>query len=40
MFDPVISGLFDVYNFGTAHGLNVDGIEICGKTGTAENFKN
>lgn len=37
-FDPVISGLFDVYNFGTAHGLNVEGIEICGKTGTAENF--
>ncbi|HLA56919.1 MAG TPA: penicillin-binding protein 2 [Flavobacterium sp.] len=37
-FEPVISGLFDVYNFGTAHGLNVEGIDICGKTGTAENF--
>lgn len=37
-FDPVISGLFDVYNFGTAHGLNVEGIDICGKTGTAENY--
>ncbi|MGV3698078.1 penicillin-binding protein 2 [Flavobacterium sp.] len=37
-FEPVVSGLFDVYNFGTAHGLNVEGIEICGKTGTAENF--
>lgn len=37
-FEPVISGLFDVYNMGTAHGLNVEGIEICGKTGTAENF--
>jgi len=37
-FEPMISGLFDVYNLGTAHGLNVDGIEICGKTGTAENF--
>jgi penicillin-binding protein 2 len=37
-FEPVISGLFDVYNLGTAHGLNVDGIDICGKTGTAENF--
>ena len=34
----MISGLFDVYNFGTAHGLNVEGIDICGKTGTAENF--
>jgi penicillin-binding protein 2 len=37
-FEPVISGLFDVYNLGTAHGLNVAGIEICGKTGTAENY--
>ena len=37
-FDPVISGLFDVYNLGTAHGLNVEGIDICGKTGTAENY--
>ena len=37
-FAPMISGLFDVYNLGTAHGLNVEGIDICGKTGTAENF--
>jgi len=37
-FEPMISGLFDVYNLGTAHGLNVEGIDICGKTGTAENF--
>ena len=37
-FKPMISGLFDVYNFGTAAGLKVDGIDICGKTGTAENF--
>ena len=37
-FEPVVSGLFDVYNLGTAHGLNVEGIDICGKTGTAENF--
>ena len=37
-FKPMISGLFDVYNLGTAHGLNVKGIDICGKTGTAENF--
>lgn len=37
-FSPMIAGLFDVYNFGTAHGLNVEGIDICGKTGTAENF--
>jgi penicillin-binding protein 2 len=37
-FEPVISGLADVYHLGTAHGLEVDGIEMCGKTGTAENF--
>lgn len=37
-FLPMITGLFDVYNFGTASGLRVEGIEICGKTGTAENF--
>jgi penicillin-binding protein 2 len=37
-FKPVINGLFDVYNFGTAASLRVEGIEICGKTGTAENF--
>ena len=38
-FEPVIEGLFDVYeNNGTARSLRVPGIEICGKTGTAENF--
>jgi len=37
-FDPVVNGLFDVYNHGTAYSLGVVGLEICGKTGTAENF--
>ncbi len=37
-FEPVIEGLFDVYNKGTANFLQVPGIEICGKTGTSENF--
>lgn len=37
-FKPMISGLFDVYNLGTASSLRVEGIDICGKTGTAENF--
>lgn len=37
-FEPVIQGMFDVYNKGTAQTLRVPGIEICGKTGTAENF--
>lgn len=37
-FKPVIEGLFDVYNMGTASRFKVEGIDICGKTGTAENF--
>lgn len=37
-FEPVVQGMYDVYNKGTAKTLQVNGIEICGKTGTAENF--
>jgi penicillin-binding protein 2 len=36
-FDPMIQGLEDVYNSGTASGFRVEGMKICGKTGTAEN---
>lgn len=37
-FEPIVEGMFDVYNRGTAQSLRVPGIDICGKTGTAENF--
>jgi len=37
-FEPVVQGMFDVYNKGTAKWVQIPGIEICGKTGTAENF--
>jgi penicillin-binding protein 2 len=37
-FEPVIEGMFNVYNEGTASHIQVPGIEICGKTGTAENY--
>lgn len=37
-FEPIVQGMFDVYNKGTAAHLQVKDIEICGKTGTAENF--
>jgi penicillin-binding protein 2 len=38
-FEPVINGLFDVFEkkHGTAHSSKVNGIEICGKTGTSQN---
>ena len=37
-FEPAVQGMFDVFNKGTAVALKVKDIEICGKTGTAENF--
>ena len=37
-FEPIIKGMHQVYTKGTASFLKVPGIEICGKTGTAENF--
>ncbi len=36
-FEPIIQGLEDVYNHGTGYGFRVEGIKICGKTGTSEN---
>ena len=38
-FGPVVEGMHEVYTNGTATFLQVPGIDICGKTGTAENFK-
>ena len=37
-FEPVIDGMFNVFEIGTARGSKIEDIEICGKTGTAENF--
>jgi penicillin-binding protein 2 len=37
-FDPIIKGMYKVYTNGTASFLKVPDIDICGKTGTAENF--
>ena len=37
-FEPVIEGMHQVYKSGTASALSIPGIEIAGKTGTAENF--
>ncbi len=37
-FDPVVQGMAEVYKRGTAHRVQIPGIEIAGKTGTVENF--
>lgn len=37
-FEPVIEGMTAVYKTGTAKYAQIPGIEICGKTGTVENF--
>jgi penicillin-binding protein 2 len=37
-FKPVVEGMYQVYQRGTASSIQIPGIEICGKTGTAENF--
>lgn len=37
-FEPVIEAMSEVFKSGTGRWSQVAGIEICGKTGTAENF--
>ncbi len=37
-FYPVVEGMHQVYQRGTASSIQIPGIEMCGKTGTAENF--
>jgi penicillin-binding protein 2 len=37
-FEPIIEGMHDVYKYGTARYLGVEDIEICGKTGTVQNY--
>jgi len=37
-FAPVIEGMHDVYKTGTAQHVQIDGIDICGKTGTVQNY--
>ncbi|WP_088339602.1 peptidoglycan D,D-transpeptidase FtsI family protein [Robiginitalea sediminis] len=37
-FEPVIRGMADVYEKGTAKWIQIPGIDIAGKTGTVENF--
>ena len=37
-FIPVINAMYEVFNTGTGKWSQVKGIEICGKTGTSENY--
>ena len=37
-FEPVIEGMLDVYKTGTAKHVQLPGVEICGKTGTVQNY--
>ncbi len=37
-FEAVISGMRGVIEYGTARGARIRGIEVCGKTGTVENY--
>lgn len=37
-FKPVIEAMLEVFKSGTGKWSQIKGIEICGKTGTAENF--
>ena len=37
-FEPVVEGMAEVYQRGTAKWLRIPGVSIAGKTGTVENF--
>jgi len=37
-FEPVVDGMLGAYDHGTASRLKIPDIQICGKTGTAENY--
>ena len=37
-FEPIIQAMYDVFENGTARGSKINGIEICGKTGTVQNY--
>lgn len=36
--EPIVEGMYQVYQQGTARSTQIPGVEICGKTGTSENF--
>jgi penicillin-binding protein 2 len=36
-YEPIVEGMYMATNIGTARAVEVKGIDICGKTGTAQN---
>lgn len=36
-FLPVVDGMYDVVEAGTAHNVKLDSVKMCGKTGTVQN---
>lgn len=38
-YNTVINGMHDVVTQGTAKNVNIPGVNVCAKTGTAENYK-
>jgi len=37
-FNPVIEGMHDVFKTGTGRWVNIPALEMCGKTGTVQNY--
>jgi penicillin-binding protein 2 len=37
-FKPIVEGMNQVYKYGTARFLQIPDVDICGKTGTSENY--
>lgn len=37
-FEPIVEGMHDVFKYGTGRSVNIPKLEMCGKTGTVQNY--